>query len=98
VDGGECLRACQRSAEAQKETPAPDFQTSDRKVDESKQKEQEIRIGFLAEDLEAFMWLVEWTEANILTHEIWFNKLCYYYLEGVYTHRRRLNENEVPKF
>lgn len=66
----------------------------------TKMDEQEIKkvSGFWAPDLDAFMWLIEFVAESKLTCEIWFNKLIYYYIDGVLSNRRVLRTNDKPNF
>lgn len=54
--------------------------------------------GVITKELATFIWMVEFTEENNLSHEIWFNKLKYVYVKGKLKYRRKLTKSELENY
>lgn len=101
MDGGECARTCQGSTSTKDEEK--NASEDIRRLDQAEKSQKGVEefawkpavSGFSTDDLHTFMWLVDFTEENHLSAEIWFKKLCYYYKEGECTGRRLLTQKEL---
>jgi len=93
VDGGKCPR----TSEGGPSTEAEEEKRGDSLVDQSGE-EVKAMTGYIAPNLEAFSWLVDFMQDTHMTGQIWYNKLCYYIVNGDLAGRRLLKKDEVPKF
>jgi len=94
--GGECPRASQGGTQTQAEEEGSS--ASSTQVVQESQEMIVTTVGFMPEELDQFTWLIDFVEENKMSCEIWFNKLVFYYVDGVQVKRRLLRKDEIPKF